>query len=1061
MTGFSYEDTVKDVRVFAEGRLPAHSDHIAYRNRDEMETGESGLKMSLDGIWKFHYARNLKEAPEGFYEPDHDIGGWDTIRVPAHIQMEGYDRPAYINIQYPWDGTEELEDGAVPEYFNPVADYVTDFMLPERLTAKDGEKICISFQGVASGFALWLNGQYIGYSEDSFSPSDFDLTGTLKEGENRLAVRVFKWTPGSWFEDQDYYRFSGIFRSVFLYKLPRTAVTDLSVTAYPAEGSADGAGYEDCSWTVRIEAAGRGTGNISCTLYDPEGRTLETAGMQIGAEAGQISLQMAVEDPHLWSAEDPVLYSLIVQVSDEDGRLTEVIPQDVGFRRFELKDGLMMLNGKRIVFHGVNRHEFNSLTGRVPDPQLLEEDIITMKRNNINAVRTSHYPNDSLLYTLCDRYGLYVIDECNMETHETWDAVTKGLAGPEHILPGDHEEYAPLLFDRVNSIYQRDKNHPCILMWSLGNESFGGKVIHDMSMLFRKLDPFRLVHYEGIHFDRRYPDTSDMESQMYTPAAEIEEFLDENTEKPFICCEYTHAMGNSCGGMHKYTDLEKRQPRYQGGFIWDWADQSLWKKDRNGRWFQAYGGDFGERPTDFSFSGNGIVYGADHEPSPKMQEVKFNYQYIDIVFDEDGGFTVKNRYLFTSTDRFDMKVTLLKDGREAACCMTAAAVEPLSEKRFDLPVKILRKKEQLEKADQDMGAAPAEYAVTVSFVLKDKTIWADKGHETAFGQYVFRNQERQQAGSSSYRIGKLTVVHGRYNIGVRGDVFSAMFSLLYPGLISYVYNGRELLESSPVPNFWRAPTDNDNGNLMPQRYAQWKIASMYLSAKPWKIPEAAAGLSFGEMIRTLMPQVQEKDGSVEIRYRYYLPTQPESTCEVCYEIFADGTVRTELDYQAVKGLPDMPEFGMMFCLTPELDRIEWYGLGPEETYADRQRGGRLGIYEKTVANNMAKYLVPQESGNKCGVRWLKALDLYGRGMVFFRTEADRQGLSVSALPYTPHELECASHAHELPKSRHTVIRAALAQMGVGGDDSWGAQTHPEYLLPKEQDLKLEFYFRGV
>ncbi|MBO5998063.1 MAG: DUF4981 domain-containing protein, partial [Lachnospiraceae bacterium] len=502
-------------------------------------------------------------------------------------------------------------------------------------------------------------------------------------------------------------------------------------------------------------------------------------------------------------------------------------------------------------------------------------------------------------------------------------------------------------------------------------------------------------------------------------------------------------------------------PRYQGGFIWDWADQSIWKKDRHGRWFQAYGGDFGERPTDYSFSGNGIVYGADHKPSPKMQEVKFNYQYIDVLFDEDGGFTVRNRHLFTNTDRFDMKITLLKDGREAADGMMRAAVEPLAEKKFALPEEILRKKALLEETDSAEGRCPSEYAVTVSFLLKEKTLWADRGHETAFGQYVFEKPTVQSPDRAPARPGKLTVVHGRYNIGVRGKAFSAMFSLLYPGLSSYVYNGRELLESSPVPNFWRAPTDNDKGNLMPQRYAQWKIASMYLSAKPWKIPAEASGLSFGEMIRTLMPQVDEKDNSVEIRYRYYLPTQPESTCDVCYEIYADGTVRTELGYTAVKGLPDMPEFGMMFCLIPELDRTEWYGPGPEETYADRQRGGRLGVYRKTVADNMAKYLVPQESGNKCGVRWLKAMDQLGRGMIFCKAEEDRKGLSVSVLPYTPHELECAAHIHELPESRHTVVRAALAQMGVGGDDSWGARTHPEYLLPEEQDMKLVFFFRGI
>ena len=587
MKEFSYEAIVKDPAVFADKRLPAHSDHLAFRSAAELRAGESSLRLCLDGVWRFHYARTIRSAPADFFSPDYDCSDWDLIRVPAHIQMEGYDKPAYVNTQYPWDAQEELKPGQVPEVFNPVADYVTEFELPEAFR---GEEVNISFQGVESGFALWLNGQYLGYSEDSFDPADFALTSALREGKNRLAVRVFKWTPGSWFEDQDFYRFSGIFRSVYLYVLPRTAVRDLSVVPTLSEDFSEG--------RVEVCAKTRGEGHLHLSLLR-EDRLLAAADAPI--RDGEARAVFSLARPELWSAECPALYRLLAEVLDGEGRSTEILEQELGFRRFELKDGLMCLNGKRIVFKGVNRHDFSSVSGRVPDEKELLQDIVTMKQNNINAIRTSHYPNQSALYALCDRYGLYVIDENNMETHGSWDAYLRRQAGPDYVIPKDHEEFAPLLLDRVESIYQRDKNHPCVLIWSCGNESYGGKVIHEMSRRFRALDPHRLVHYEGVFWDRSYPDTSDIESQMYTPAAEIEAFLQEHPEKPFICCEYTHAMGNSCGAMHKYTDLSDRNPLYQGGFIWDYVDQSLYKKDRFGREYQACGGDCRERPTDYNF----------------------------------------------------------------------------------------------------------------------------------------------------------------------------------------------------------------------------------------------------------------------------------------------------------------------------------------------------------------------------------------------------------------------------------------------------------------------------
>ena len=608
---FDY-DKLKDPQYFRDGRLDAHSDHSYYASGTDMEAGRETFKESLNGLWKFHYARNYGSAVAGFEKMDYCCRTWDDIHVPAHIQMEGYDVPQYANVQYPWEGHDEIRPGEIPEYFNPVASYVKYFTVPEKMK---GRRLFISFQGAESGLALWLNGEFVGYSEDSFTPSEFELTDYVKEGENKLAAQVFKWTASSWCEDQDFYRFSGIYRDVYLYTVPDVHVRDLEIRAVPDET------LKRAALTVRLETMVSGSAEAGKAVF-----VLERAGQAVFREEKQLGEENAysftVEEPKLWSAEEPNLYDLRIEIYDAESVLQEIIPEKVGFRRFEMKDHIMTLNGKRIVFKGVNRHEFSAVSGRHVSEAELRKDLETMKRNNINAIRTCHYPDASLIYRLCDEYGIYMMDENNLESHGTWD--TGMMTGDfSEVVPNDRPEWLEMMLDRVNSTYQRDKNHPAILIWSCGNESYGGRDIYEMSQLFRKLDPTRLVHYEGVHHDRRYNDTSDMESQMYTPVEGIKEFLAKDRSKPFICCEYTHAMGNSCGAMHKYTDLTDTEPLYQGGFIWDYIDQSIYKKDRYGRDFQAYGGDFGERPTDYNFSGNGIVYG-DREASPKMQEVKFN-----------------------------------------------------------------------------------------------------------------------------------------------------------------------------------------------------------------------------------------------------------------------------------------------------------------------------------------------------------------------------------------------------------------------------------------------------
>ena len=1020
MAQFDYSK-VKDPTFFKENVLAAHSSHIAYGNKGELFDGKSSLRASLDGIWKFSYAVNYASSVKGFEKAEYDCTSWNDIRVPAHIQMEGYDSPQYSNTQYPWDGREDVEPGEIPERFNPVASYVKYFEIPERMK---GKEIRIAFAGVESGMALWLNGSYVGYSEDSFTPSDFNLTPYIKDGENKLAVQVFKWTSSSWCEDQDFFRFSGIYRSVYLYAVPVVHVEDIRIKTL-----FDGEDFSRSALEITTKVSG--SGKVRFTLKDGQ-ESIFTK--QVDAEK-EIRFTEVVEKPRLWSAEEPNLYQLEIEATDASGEVVEYMEQAVGFRKFEMKDNRMLLNGKRIVFKGANRHEFSSVSGRHVTYEELEKDIITMKQNNINAIRTCHYPDDVDIYDLCDRYGLYMIAECNMESHGTWDAYLRGIKDMSYVVPDDKPDWEAMMLDRINSCYQRDKNHAAIVLWSCGNESYGGQTIYKMSELFRQLDDTRLVHYEGVFHDRRYNDTSDMESRMYPKVYEIEEYLNTPGAKPFICCEYSHAMGNSCGAIHKYTDLaDKENSGYQGGFIWDYIDQSIYKKDRYGKWFLAYGGDFGDRPTDYNFSGNGIAYGGERNASPKMQEVKFVYQNLAVTVNEND-FEVWNKNLFVNADTFDCMAYLQRDGVVIKKQVLTVSVEPDSKKTYPIPFEI--------------PECEGEYAVTISFMLKEDKPWAKAGHEVAFGQAVVKKvvkPVKYMAKEKPY-----TLIRGVYNTCVRGAEFEVLFSSLNGGLVSYRYAGKELIEEIPKPNFWRAPVDNDYGNDMPQHYAQWKIASMYLTHKGAGIRREGI-----ECPQYENPTVREEKDYAVITYTYKMPTIPATECQVEYRVYGDGRIKTTLSYDPVKELKDMPEFGMIFKFNADYDRVEWYGNGPEETYEDRKEGAKLGIYKNHVMDNMAGYLVPQECGNKTDVRYGKITDRKGRGILF-----TGDSMSFSALPYTPHEIENAKHAYELPEVHYTVVRVSKQQMGVGGDDSWGAPVHPEYHIDADRRLEFTFTFKGI
>ena len=967
--------------IYEVNREKAHSDHT-YTTKD------GNLRQSLNGTWKFNYTEHPDSRPADFYKTDFDVTCFDDIIVPGHIQLQGYDKPQYVNTQYPWEGHEQLVPPQIPKKRNPVGSYVKFFDVDKELL---GKKTFISFQGVETAIYVWLNGEFVGYSEDSFTPSEFNITPYLKEKNNKLAVEVYRYSTASWLEDQDFWRFSGIFRDVYLYAVPEIHVRDMKVIAdYDYE---NGNGI----LATELDIIGDSDYEIKLTLTDKNGIKVY--------EGNTANVSASIPDIMPWSAEQPNLYTITAEISS-DSEIIETAETKIGFRTFELKDGIMCLNGKRIVFKGINRHEWNAEGGRVVTEDDMLWDIRFMKQNNINAVRTCHYPNNSLWYQLCDEYGIYLIAETNLESHGTWQKM--GACEPSINVPASIPEWKEACLDRARSMYERDKNHASVLIWSCGNESYCGDDIAAMADYFHEVDSTRLVHYEGVVWNRKYDHITDMESRMYAKPDEVEEYLKQNTGKPYISCEYMHAMGNSLGGMKLYTDLEDKYEAYQGGFIWDYIDQSLYKDG-----VLVYGGDFDDRASDYGFCTNGIVY-ADRTYSPKVSEAKRLYSNIRMSL-ENGVLTVENRNLFTDTSGYIFKVTLEKEG------------DILSAEEHRL--NISAGEAGSVKLGLDIPENGGEYVLTAYAVLAEDTIWAEKGHEISFAQQIVKTPEL----TAPMTAHKAEIVYGDFCIGVNGEGFSMQFDKREGGVSSLVYNGVEYITRAPKVSFFRAHTDNDTGAGYPCENAQWQIA--------------------GKCAKLLGFETKENADSLEVTFKFLAPTVPSFEYKVTYIAYFDGRLGVKAEYDGVKGLSDMPVFAMDFKMKKQYDKFTFYGMGPDENYIDRNNGARLGVYTLTALENFTKYLNPQECGNRTGVRYVNVYEENGAGLNFTATE---NPFEMSVLPYNAYELDNAMHRDELPDPAYTWVRIAAKQMGVGGDDSWGAPVHKEFKINSEEAMSLEF-----
>lgn len=967
--------------IYEVNREKAHSDHT-YTTKD------GNLRQSLNGTWKFNYTEHPDSRPADFYKTDFDVTSFDDIIVPGHIQLQGYDKPQYVNTQYPWEGHEQLVPPQIPKKRNPVGSYVKFFDVDKELL---GKETFISFQGVETAIYVWLNGEFVGYSEDSFTPSEFNITPYLKEKNNKLAVEVYRYSTASWLEDQDFWRFSGIFRDVYLYAVPEIHVRDMKVIAdYDYE---NGNGI----LATELDIIGDSDYEIKLTLTDKNGIKVY--------EGNTANVSASIPDIMPWSAEQPNLYTITAEISS-DSEIIETAETKIGFRTFELKDGIMCLNGKRIVFKGINRHEWNAEGGRVVTEDDMLWDIRFMKQNNINAVRTCHYPNNSLWYQLCDEYGIYLIAETNLESHGTWQKM--GACEPSINVPASLPEWKEACLDRARSMYERDKNHASVLIWSCGNESYCGDDIAAMADYFHEVDKTRLVHYEGVVWNRKYDHITDMESRMYAKPDEVEEYLKQNTGKPYISCEYMHAMGNSLGGMKLYTDLEDKYEAYQGGFIWDYIDQSLYKDG-----VLVYGGDFDDRASDYGFCTNGIVY-ADRTYSPKVSEAKRLYSNIRMSL-ENGVLTVENRNLFTDTSGYIFKVTLEKEG------------DILSAEEHRL--NISAGEAGSVKLGLNIPENGGEYVLTAYAVLAEDTIWAEKGHEISFAQQIVKTPEI----TAPMTAHKAEIVYGDFCIGVNGEGFSMQFDKREGGVSSLVYNGVEYITRAPKVSFFRAHTDNDTGAGYPCENAQWQIA--------------------GKCAKLLGFETKENADSLEVTFKFLAPTVPSFEYKVTYIAYFDGRLGVKAEYDGVKGLSDMPVFAMDFKMKKQYDKFTFYGMGPDENYIDRNNGARLGVYTLTALENFTKYLNPQECGNRTGVRYVNVYEENGAGLNFTATE---NPFEMSVLPYNAYELDNAMHRDELPDPTYTWVRIAAKQMGVGGDDSWGAPVHKEFKINSEEAMSLEF-----
>jgi len=964
---------------------------------------ESPRYLSLNGTWRFHWSPRPADRPLDFWKPEADVSGWKETPVPSNWMFQGYDIPIYVNSSYEF--APNPKPPFVPHDHNPVGSYRRTFVVPEAWAGMD---VHLHFGAVKSFFYVWVNGEKVGFSKDSKTPAEFDITRLLKPGENVLAAEVYRWSDGSYLECQDFWRLAGIERDVYLDAAPKVRIRDYEVRA-----GLD-ASYRNGRLDVTVEIGGDAWAgprpvSVSLTLLNAAGKKVLGAKRPAAASGNGpavVRFESGLMNVARWSAETPALYRLVLELKDPTGKTLEAVTSKIGFRTSEVKDGHLLVNGAAVLLKGVNRHEHDPYTAHVISEESMRRDIELMKQSNINAVRTCHYPNDPRWYELCDEYGLYLIDEANIESH--------GMGyGPESL--AKDPAWGPAHLDRVERMVERDKNHPSVIIWSLGNEAGDGVNFEEAYAWLKKRDPSRPVQYERAELR---PHT-DIFCPMYDSIESMVKYASVKQTRPLIQCEYAHSMGNSTGNLQDYWDAIEAHDQLQGAFIWDWVDEGFAAKNEKGESFWAFGGDYGpaDVPSDQNFCCNGLV-APDRTPHPALFEVKKVYQFVKFIAVDPaaGKIELRNRYDFIGLDRFDLVWDLTADGKIIASgIVPKPAVAPHGSTVVRLPL------------PRSVSALGQEVFLNVSLRAREASPGVPKGHVVASEQLPIAAAVKPSPAAAPV-LPPTAVEDGPRFLNVVGRDFSVRFDRLTGAMDSFVFDGHELIASGIEPNFWRAPTDNDFGNQMPRRLAVWRQASLYRNLKSLGARESGAG-------------------GVTVTVSYGL-AGGLATQTLEYEIGGDGRIvlRSTLALKPGAKLPEMPRIGLKLALPGGFGKVQWYGRGPFENYWDRKTAAFVGLWT-TTAGEPCPYVSPQEYGNRTDTRWLAVRDGNGWGLL----AAGDPVFAFSAHPYWPEDLTQESrgskHPPDVQKRDFVCLTLDSAQMGVGGDDSWGARIHPQYTLP--------------
>jgi len=1030
--------------VFNINREPAYATLISFADEAsalQAIKSNSPNYITLDGLWKFSYSETPDQRPFWFFKDDYDTRDWKEIEVPSNWQLKGYDVPVYTNIPYPFVAYQEIfgtnnnvkvVPPFIPHDWNPVGSYKRNFTVSSEWNDKE---VFLHFGAVSSAFYVWVNEQLVGYSQGSKVPAEFNISKYLKKGNNSLAVEVYRWSDGSYLEDQDFFRLSGIQRSVYLHARPKTFIRDFFAVGDLENSYTDG--------HLKLDVSLKGTGTeitdmvVETSLFDGENKIYnESKDVKVAEGKGDIAFSRVFPGIKKWTAETPNLYSLVLTLKDKNGNTLESVSSKIGFRKVEIVNSQLLVNGVAILIKGTNMHEHNDVTGHVIDEATILKDIRVMKSNNINAVRTSHYPQQELWYDMCDKYGLYLIDEADIESH--------GMGYDKDVTLADKPEWEAAHLDRMERMVERDKNHPSIIIWSMGNEAGDGHNFLNGYKWIKGRDATRPVQYERAEKETNAPERhTDIWADMYATIEFIEAYAkDPKNDRPMIMCEYAHAMGNSTGNFQDYWDVIEKYPKLQGGFIWDWVDQGILKTSETGENYWAYGGDFGKpgMPSDGNFCLNGLVW-PDRTPKPGLTEVKKVYQYVgfEAIDLKTGLIRVTNKYDFTNLSEFDFNWEVVSDGK-----VLQSGNVPLPDFKPKAGLNIMIPYTKIEPVPG------AEYFLNLRVSRSEE--WNFVPEDNVYATFQFKlPYESKPLAAKRDPLNALQTKTTDTKLEVSGVDIRIIFNLASGRLESFSHKGKELISKGPEPDFWRPPTDNDYGYNMDKLFGVWKKAGerSVVTKADIKQPE------MDKVIVTFSYEIPDPDGKKIAGYAS------------SFTIYGSGDIVVKNQFSKVSdNIPEIPRMGMQMQLPEEFSNLTWLGRGPHENYTDRKTSSEVGVYVSTTADQYTPYIRPQENGYKTDTRWLTLTDDNGTGILVSGDPL----ISFAALNNTHDDFESPGKLSQYRKdavtaNTHTIdvkprelvnLNIDLGQMGVGGDNSWGARIHPQYRL---LDKKYEYSFR--